>query len=371
MSLLTFWVSSPDTHSERRLATDLTVLQLKGKLEQVTGIPYQSQVVRLQRTSSVNAVGHGGAGEGPGEKEVLAVLDDDDRTLASYGAREWMTLRVDNIDPNAKSAVGQYTDVSRVEKFELTTQEYEQRSDTVKAYKERHKLGRFAPSTPSTPEPAVVIPPDLIPGARCEVALSEELSRRGTVRFVGPTEFGAKDDSVWVGVEWDEPVGKGDGLVDGKRYFQTPPLRASFVRPDKTMVGDFPELDPFADDDMEISVMPAIPSPLYIISQGPGFTYVPLPWTCPPSHLSWGGGVRPWSIYSIDMTEYKLDPSHPLFATTHEILMDTRDTDMFLEDGDRYAVNRTMASLVVDSTGAFALSNASVVQMFDPHVCSK
>ena len=58
----------------------------------------------------------------------------------------------------------------------------------------------------------MVIPPDLISGARCEVALSEELSRRGTVRFVGPTEFGAKDDSIWVGVEWDEPVGKGDGL---------------------------------------------------------------------------------------------------------------------------------------------------------------
>lgn len=55
------------------------------------------------------------------------------------------------------------------------------------------------------------VPTDLVAGARCEVALSDELSRRGTVRFVGPTEFGAKDDSVWVGVEWDEPVGKGNG----------------------------------------------------------------------------------------------------------------------------------------------------------------
>lgn len=98
--------------------------------------------------------------------------------------------------------------------------------------------------------------------------MSEELSRRGAVRFVGPTEFGAKDGSVWIGVEWDEPVGKGDGTcvptpslprlrrltrglrrVEGKRYFQTPPLRASFVRPDKVTVGDFPEIDPFADDE--------------------------------------------------------------------------------------------------------------------------
>ena len=60
----------------------------------MTGIPYQSQIVKLQRTASTATVGHGGGGEGPGEKEVLAVLNEDDRTLGSYGAREWMTLRV-------------------------------------------------------------------------------------------------------------------------------------------------------------------------------------------------------------------------------------------------------------------------------------
>lgn len=31
------------------------------------------------------------------------------------------------------------------------------------------------------------------------------------MRFVGATEFG-KDESIWVGVEWDEPVGKSDGM---------------------------------------------------------------------------------------------------------------------------------------------------------------
>jgi len=85
--------------------------------------------------------------------------------------------------------------------------------DTVRSFKLRNQLGRFAPSAsealPQYSEAA--IPNDLQPGARCEVALSDELSRRGTVRFVGPTEFGQADGSVWVGVEWDEPVGKNDG----------------------------------------------------------------------------------------------------------------------------------------------------------------
>ena len=88
-------------------------------------------------------------------------------------------------------------------------------ADTVRAYKLRHQLGRFAPSpsvSSKSSEPAIPIPETFVPGARCEVALSEILSRRGTIRYVGTTEFGAKDESVWVGVEWDEPVGKGDGL---------------------------------------------------------------------------------------------------------------------------------------------------------------
>ena len=53
----------------------------------------------------------------------------------------------------------------------------------------------------------------------------------------------------WVGVQYDEPVGKNDGTVKGKRLFECPPNFGGFLRPDKLDVGDYPEIDIFASDE--------------------------------------------------------------------------------------------------------------------------
>ena len=79
--------------------------------------------------------------------------------------------------------------------------------DTVLAYKQRNKIGRFADKPTEESEQTSQV--DIAIGARCEVESTEEdFRKRGTVRYVGPTEF-AK--GVWVGVEYDEPIGKNDG----------------------------------------------------------------------------------------------------------------------------------------------------------------
>lgn len=41
--------------------------------------------------------------------------------------------------------------------------------------------------------------------------------KAGTLRFMGPTEFAT---GQWAGVELDDPVGKNDGSVAGKKYFR-------------------------------------------------------------------------------------------------------------------------------------------------------
>lgn len=105
-------------------------------------------------------------------------------------------------------------------------------ADTVHNYLKTHKLGpKFADSTiPPAPSP----PPSangVHIGDRCEVdTAGAEGTQRGSVRFVGETEFGTgKNAGVWVGVEMDEPVGRNDGSVGGVKYFEAKPGYGLFV----------------------------------------------------------------------------------------------------------------------------------------------
>ncbi|KAL0576747.1 hypothetical protein V5O48_005237 [Marasmius crinis-equi] len=225
-SALNLFVTSPDTRSERRFDPHITIEQLKSKLEFVTGIPAANQSITLINSEKDN--------------HVVAQLSDDSKMLGFYGPRDYQILKVEDLNPSA-SFTGQLTDVSQVEKFELSEEAYAQRQDTVLAYKQRNKVGRFAPKEETTTRKAPEVNVPL--GSRCEVESSEPgLSKRGTVRFVGQTKFGT-GDGVWVGVEYDEPFGKNDGSVQGERYFECRPNYGVFVRPEKVKIGDYPVLE--------------------------------------------------------------------------------------------------------------------------------
>ncbi|WAQ83733.1 hypothetical protein PtA15_4A181 [Puccinia triticina] len=244
MALVSLWVSSPDTHSERRWSPRLTIAELRAKLQPITGIPAASQRLALSlHPASTHSI----------------PLDNDQLSLADYGLQDGATIDVVDSDPRAASQAGQYNDVSQVDKFELPKEEYEKRPDSLLAFKMRNKLGRFNDADPAE-QPAEPAPPsqsELLgrypPGSRCQLvsrsSTADALPARGTLRFVGPAEFNQKHP-FWIGVELDEPSGKNDGSVDGHRYFTCPPSRGIFVQPDRIQIGDFPPIDFLQDDEI-------------------------------------------------------------------------------------------------------------------------
>ena len=73
-------------------------------------------------------------------------------------------------------------------------------------------------------------------GDRCQIDLG---GRPGEVMFVG--HVAELPLGLWVGVKYDDPVGKNDGSIKGVRYFDCLDKHGGFVRPDTCRVADFSE----------------------------------------------------------------------------------------------------------------------------------
>ncbi|KAL7752791.1 hypothetical protein RI367_001793 [Sorochytrium milnesiophthora] len=249
--ILTVFVSSENNiATERRFDKQLTLTQLKagvGKLEPITGIPASAQLLKLYNGEQFLA-------------QLSAENKEDSVMLGAFPIENFMTIHVANT--GTQNTRNQFTDLSLVEKYEMKDDKYDQLQDTVRDFKRRNKMGRFDDARSATSNEGEMeakfeeLAKAIKVGDRCEVDLSgavgdtgedgSAVRRRGTVKFVGQTQF---KPGTWIGVQYDEPLGKHDGTVQGVAYFSCPPKHGSFVRPDKITVGDFPEEDPFADMD--------------------------------------------------------------------------------------------------------------------------
>ncbi|KAJ2002827.1 hypothetical protein GGI02_004636 [Coemansia sp. RSA 2322] len=234
-AVVTLFVESENSSSERRFQKSQTIEELKTRLEPIVGIrPGDQKIILFDAAATA---------------PVCEIAGDDSKMLGFYPVDNHMVLKVSS---TSTSAAGQldFNDESQVDKYVMGDDEYDQRTGTVRAFKRRHQIGRFADA-----KSAMSIDEEdefkseaegIEVGSRCEVAMSDGgFNRRGTVRFVGKTQF---RPGYWVGVEYDEPVGKHSGSVDGTAYFGCNPGHGSFVRPDKVTTGDFPEEDLFGSD---------------------------------------------------------------------------------------------------------------------------
>lgn len=164
-----------------------------------------------------------------------------EKLLGYYQPQDGFTIEV--MDVQESTAVVDYSDVSKVEKVTISEEAYSQRNDTARAFRERCIAQQRAMLAAQGIAAAVELHNDsykdcadlIHVGDRCQVSPGERL---GTVRYVGrvPTlKLG-----FWIGVEYDEPVGKNDGTCGGVRLFECRPLYGGFVRPEFVTVGDFP-----------------------------------------------------------------------------------------------------------------------------------
>lgn len=182
--------------------------------------------------------------------EVICELNDDKKKLGFYGVKTGMEIKIIDQNPHSLAKNGGLEDVSLVKKYVMTDEEYDKRENTLRNFK-KQKLKedpsfRFFPKkkndgstktkeiVPGTAEDAEGIEV----GQRCEV---QPGARRGRVGFVGEVQFAV---GHWVGVILDEPLGRNDGSVKGKRYMKDCPANHGiFAHPKKVKVGDFPEVD--------------------------------------------------------------------------------------------------------------------------------
>ncbi|KAK7705101.1 hypothetical protein SLS57_010213 [Botryosphaeria dothidea] len=235
-------VSSPSTQSERRISPSWSLAHLKTRLEPVTGIPASSQKLSLRIGSQAPV--------------PLEAANEEATLLSEFPLQPYAEIYVDDTRPAA--ARTDFTDVSSVQKYVMPPDEYEHRKDSVLAWKKAQKLGRFDPDAPSIEEQKVkalereVDERGITVGSRVQLLPAATDGRRGTVSFVGPIPELPPPAGPWVGVTLDEPTGKNDGSAKGVKYFECKPNCGVFVRPEKIEVGDFPEIDEFAEEMEEI-----------------------------------------------------------------------------------------------------------------------
>lgn len=232
-----------DTHiSELRLDSSASICEIKERLYLHTGTKPSS--MGLMHNS----------------KE----LSNESATLRWYGVQSGDTLYINDTDPFSASAGGWLEDVSLVTKYKLSDEAYDAKEGTYRKYKE--KMRKADPSWSMHNEikrkqkeklnPSAVKmdmgcdqPEGFGVGARCEVSPG---GKRGSVQFVGK-DLKELPGGWWIGVVYDEPVGKNDGMVKGIRYFQCEVGFGGIVRPSNVTVGDFPpsSIDDEDDEDGE------------------------------------------------------------------------------------------------------------------------
>lgn len=187
-------------------------------------------------------------------------LGPDSSTLASHCVQNGDTLFLLDDDPYSVSANGWLEDTSLVPKFRLSEEAYDKSENTYRKFKQRMRqkdptwsmTSALAQKVNAENSGRIVdvadTPPQIAVGDRVQVFPGD---KRGEACFVG-RDLEGLPPGWWVGIRYDEPVGKNDGTVKGVRYFEAENNYGGMARPSNVTVGDFPPLDDIEESGDEI-----------------------------------------------------------------------------------------------------------------------
>ncbi|KAK5583170.1 hypothetical protein RB653_004761 [Dictyostelium firmibasis] len=210
---------------------DTKIKDFKEKLYRFVGTEPKYMELILRDESKVNEI---------------CKLEDDEKTLEFYEPKDGMNIHVIDKDPN--NFVSYLQDISKAPKPVISEEDYNKREGTYKKWKEEqlkkdlenvnnnNNNNNNINSNDATDNEI-----EIKVGDRCKVVSDDPTNydeRLGKVQFVGTVEFSS---GVWVGVELDLPLGKNDGSVKGKKYFQCTQKYGCFAKPKNVLVGDYPE----------------------------------------------------------------------------------------------------------------------------------
>ncbi|XP_003745822.1 tubulin-specific chaperone B [Galendromus occidentalis] len=231
---LTVTTEGSDLGCERAFNRNITVGELKQRLELITGAAYDRMKLELRNKTSPN--------------DLIELLAEDGKSLKDYPCiQDGLLLRV--VDPSMTNI---FDETDAVEKLSISDERYTQISN-VRSYMQKYghpKLMNRKENADTVNESERVPQEDLRNfevGKRCEVQTKGSLPRRGEIKYIG--EICVKPGITFIGVQLDEPLGKNDGTAGKVRYFECEPNYGVFVRPTDVEVGEFPELS--IDDELD------------------------------------------------------------------------------------------------------------------------
>ncbi|KAG7811534.1 hypothetical protein KL921_001800 [Ogataea angusta] len=229
MDFVNVFVTSDLTSSERRICLSWTIEFFKSRLELITGVSTLDQKIWIYKSADA------------AEREEMTAVGS--QTLSAYNIRPHTRIHVD--DTNAKSVLreleAEFSDDTG-QHYVMADEKYKQRRESVLKWKKENCYGEFDPHFQTrNPLSAQEIENEtrfLKVGQSCEV-LNGNTSKSGVIKFVGKIDEIDNGRCIWVGVGLDLPLGKNDGSLKGKRYFDCEKNHGCFVKPSKIRLTHF------------------------------------------------------------------------------------------------------------------------------------